>query len=666
MSSSRDAADEDNSFVDDDDDDDHNYTSAEPTIIREQEELQVVFAKMRWFVHYGYKIPELEDLYDPLRKLYKRAGKCYVKGVSCNDEFVSICLKVWKLLAKASKPFTLPFVYTSAHFEMVFKEIFWRIRALERDGLPAGGNKILNGVKGVGKTTVLKVIGMVVSCICPAILPVFWTYETNGDYPLVSVYRLYKASHHIFTVVGTTSKFRDILRAVDDEVVCCDKALFLLDEFTVLYTERTLCQGIEVVSHFRDLARGEDVMFVMAASRVNVRKYVHPQLDNNLMGYPNLNQGLFAIREIPPLRDVASFQAFIQSSYNETISEEEARIGIEMTGGVGRHIIEWKRTGVVPNNLYNVTALQNDPKLWHIACELVEREISITARTDYAALAEWDRWCDDMILYNTGTSLQFLFDSNKKELKKLLEDNPDYFLAHRFHLQRTGLSGRSTGHANESLICKYIPAMLGLQPNSESLDLSVQTNGASCCIASTGALVPFTSTDDLTGCCHRLFKWKVSGSETGLDRIWFEPVSEFDFVLHAIQIKTGKDSMTITAGVLETQRKQRKALLCDDGTIAGILSKAEKGFMVLLPQLRKLFPRCRFSVGKLLICTNKNAQQGFQNFFAENMAGDDYSATHEFPSEFQDIYGCDSCECRLFDGMRWIENMLPPHLRALI
>jgi hypothetical protein len=646
--------------------DDVDCSPAAPPDARSLDELQVVFARMRWFIHSEYVIPELESLRAPLVTLFKRARECFVGGVEYNDSFVTICLEVWQILVGAPEPYKLPFVYTGAHFMEQFWGIFVRIRALQEKGLPEGGNNIFSGVKGVGKTTILRVVGMVVSCVCPSIVPVFWMYETKGEFQFVSTYRLYAASHHLFSRVGSTSSFRDILRASNDDRVRCYKGLFLLDEFTVLYTEEaTVTRGIEVVHEYREIARAKNVVFLMAGSRVNIKKYVHPDLDHNVNCYPNLNQSIFVIREIPPLRDIPSFASFVYSSYGVILSDEEAREGIALTGGVGRHILNWRDTRAPPH-LYDIITLQNEPKLWHVACELTTQHISISERTNYATVEEWDRWCDEMFFHKVGGSMQFLFECKQQEMRSLLRDNPDFLHAHVFHIQRIGFTGRSSGHSNEALLCKYLPNVLGLRPDEDSLDLSVRGTVVTCTNTGTKADVEFQNREVLSECCDRLVKLKVSGYETGLDRFWLVQVSESDFIIHGVQIKTGKDDAFITAGNIDTQRGKNKAS-CDDTTVAGILSKAERGFLALLPELKRIHSGCNFAVGKLYVCTNKTARRGFENFFqAQSFSDNDMTAHHQFPTDLHAVFGCSDCECILYEGIRWIEEMLPEHLRGLI
>jgi hypothetical protein len=647
--------------------DDVDYSPAALRDVRSVDALQMVFARMRWFIHSEYVIPELESLRAPLVTLFKRARECCVGGVECNDSFVKICLEVWQILVGAPEPYKLPFVYTGAHFTKLFWEIFVRIRALEQEGLPEGGNNIFNGVKGVGKTTVLRVIGMVVSCVCPSIVPVFWMYETKGEFQFVSTYRLYAASHHLFRHVGSTSSFCDILRASNDAQVMCYKGLFLLDEFTVLYTEATVARGIEVVNEYREIARAKNVMFLMAASRMNIKKYVHPDLDRNVHHYPNLNQSIFAVREIPPLRDIPSFASFVHISYGVILGDEEAREGIALTGGIGRYILNWMATRAPPH-LYDIITLQNEPRLWHIACELVTRDVPIIERTNYATVEEWDRWCDEMFVYKAGGCMQFLFGCKQQEMRSLLRDNPDFLHAHVFHIQRIGFTGGSSGHSNEALLCKYLPNVLGLRPDEDSLDLSVRGAVVACTNTGTKADVEFHNREVLSECCDRLVKLKVSGYETGLDRFWLVQVSESDFIIHGVQIKTGKDDAVITAGNIDTQRGKNKASLCDDTTVAGILSKAERGFLALLPELKRIHSGCNFAVGKLYVCTNKTARRGFENLFQAQQIfnSNDVTARHQFPTDLHAVFGCSDCECILYDGIRWIEEMLPEHLRGLI
>jgi hypothetical protein len=246
-----------------------------------------------------------------------------------------------------------------------------------------------------------------------------------------------------------------------------------------------------------------------------------------------------------------------------------------------------------------------------------------------------------------------------------LEANKSFYQAHIFQMQRRGFEGGSSGHSNEDFLCRYMPTFFDLASHERSIHMRLSST-ASLSIRhfsdTAGDFTDIDNAEEFFAAHHRtLVEWSVNGTETGIDRIWFEWDGDKKVLtLTGIRVKTGCDRSVITSGVLSTQRKKKRASDCDDACVAGILSKAERGFAALIPALKAFaqqsIPSFTVDINALHICTNKQATGGFKLIFAKQ---DDFEfqidetlrATHDLPASF---------ECILRDGPDWIENELLP------
>eukprot|EP00981_Chlorochromonas_danica_P011793 scaffold4275_cov179-Ochromonas_danica.AAC.4 len=504
------------------------------------------------------------------------------------DQFISTSLELWAYLSKVrDEQLRLPPIYTGNNIQELVNAIFRTIFSLERlDSLGPGGNMVLNGIKGVGKTTLLQVSGAIIACLTDNIIPVYWIYELDSlrlGLETVSTYRLGHAAAQLFDRCenidfSSVGSFADNLNKItysaelSSPSIAKRKVVYLLDEFTDLYERGE--EGIQVVSEYQAIGRQGNVFFLLAASKINVQKYIFPEHRRTAKMYPNLNCGLFEVKEVHPIRSIPDFIDYWKSRFNEDIDENQAIEYYKKTGGVGRYILSYQQRRIDPDPV-QMAVFDTDPELFHIACALLKAPIANSFLSRYASPDKIDDWIDRLILYKGVDNVSFLLDIVKARfskhlgMKKLLEE------AHIFHMQRIGFDSGSSGHSNERFIYRYLPNLFSLKSDDQSLLLTV-TNGKFTMATIDGSSIEMPSSIQradidpfLTKYSHWLMTWSVNGSETGLDRVWYEWDSDnFLMTLHAVQIKTGKEDQTITCGVISTERAKSKASVCNDRCIA--------------------------------------------------------------------------------------------------
>ena len=138
-------------------------------------EWSLIFRKYR-LCSSGTIVPELDSIATLLVN-YRNACLDLQKGDE--NKFIDYCYLTWGALSDDTLniPYKLPKQYVGKEIKDLFNHIFKRLFSIERINTKMGGNLVLNGVKGVGKTTVLAITGAIAACLTDKLLPVYWIYE---------------------------------------------------------------------------------------------------------------------------------------------------------------------------------------------------------------------------------------------------------------------------------------------------------------------------------------------------------------------------------------------------------------------------------------------------------------------------------------------------------
>jgi hypothetical protein len=616
------------------------------------------------------------------------------------ENFVTHCYEVWKLLAQlpTSSKYYLPPPYINDSIETITHEIFCVLFVLERKGkLPPGNNLVLNGIKGVGKTTLLVAIGSIISCLLDTVLPIFWNFEKDSTVEVshVSPYVNYLLTLQLFQGKFDTSIFEENSTLRYDSIVynyltmnqlndflfeaeyltliLKHKPVYLFDEFTLLY----LNNGIHLISRLREIARTGTCYLILTASCFNVKKYIYPHhsLGSTSIYYPDLNCSLFVVKEIRPLRDPNNIISYYKDRYGEELNSAKAREIYLHTGGVGRLIDMYHEVDIYPELQENIPGLFNCPQALIVFGILTTSSVlNVQNLLNYASRDQYDHWIDELILYeNEDNIMEFLIPTLRERIRCHLQDNQELFQAFVFKCQRLGFKDGSTGHSNEDLLMKYLHNYEELELNQGSVFIQFHTNnhGELTSIKING-YEDANQLDILQLHSQKLVKWTLNGKETGIDRIWWRYDEEGVIRLFGLQLKTGKDTMHFTAGSLSNQRSSVNASQCNDKVIAGIIIKAEIGFSLLLPVISNYF-QLPVEVCGLYILTNKQASEAFSNFWdqeedeirrEQRIEKKDLPPRQEIhrvsPSRSSDSFK--NFPCYLIDGTSWLVNVLPSSL----
>lgn len=522
----------------------------------------------------------------------------------------------------------------------------------------------------------LHAMGAIAACVCKDIFPTYWIYEKRTPKEPANPYTLIEAARLLYKLELDdlrNSSFESIvlnlmpdgtdMGSTDSREV--SKFFLLLDEITCLYipikghesseeiSRRDTC--CFVLGQLREIARKGDVIIMATASKVNIADYVfHPDsVRSGVSMYPDFNCGLFTISQIRPPRTIALLKEYCCARYKENFTTDLVTEIFYYTGGIGRFVDCYKTEENKRTN-FDGSYLLSDPKLFHLSCSLLSTPtIGLASLKAFGIdMCSLNHWVDTMIFYCDNSKIEFLTPQIADIVKEFLSNNHIYELIHVFNRTRHGFHGGSPGHSNEELLSLIAPAVLKLEgymePQREIAFIKSDTDVRL-------YLDGNHFGEDICGLCNRLLRWNIEGIEIGIDRIWFEFTGGVLYVSGA-QIKSGKDTKQITAGVLETQRRKPTQRV-DDTTIAGILVKAERGFDALLSHLAQVF-QGPIQIKELVILTNKDARDGFEKFWIANAA--------TMPEERFVTASVNHFYCTLHDGMSWIIDNITVEASSLL
>lgn len=621
------------------------------------------------------EVPNARFIVDKLVQLRSRAQTLLQNADTSDDANVDVCagfeqlfVDVWTCFSSLSEyehPWAMPPPYRTAQVKEYIKRTAEALVLCELGRRPVGGNDILHGVKGVGKTTLLLVTGLVTAVLCDHAIPIYWTYETEKFPPAVSdllhslcecrglsVKALVEFDRSTWcfskkedTVSNALCAFPNyVQKGVQKNVTPPCSPVLLLDEFTKLYyvddhhknteSRAKVRRGEHIMNGLQVFGKEKNVMAVLAASTWGIERYVEPVEGGVYQGYPNMNNSVYMRRHVLPIRQKVEMKDYVLARHGRTIDEQQALKLLSTTGGIGRYVAlkcAFNPKNVddmrIPLSTPSVRDILGDSRLFAVAVALLaeypgernadawkswgiryETAVGIlkgSELSDARARQKIEGWIDASFFIVIGEQLEFLFPNLGRQLDETINLSEDYSLARILSLTLNGLKGGCMGASNESFICKYLPEYLDPLASKQAEDtLEFLGDGT---VAWEGDSESEARINDVNDIIGLLCKWKVKGHETGIDRFWMIKTSEQPLTVdvNSMQLKTGRKDMKTTPGVLATQRAYERVSDMDDTCIAGLLSKAERGFSELMPALRRAFPAVIFKVRRVTFYTTK-------------------------------------------------------------
>ena len=110
-----------------------------------------------------------------------------LRAINAEDEqtWISVFVETWMTLSQMypseTEEFYLPPPYHDLTCQPAFIDIIKRIWGEQLALLGTGRQFVLHGIKGVGKTTVQLVCGLVTAILCPNIFPIYWDFSLSSN-----------------------------------------------------------------------------------------------------------------------------------------------------------------------------------------------------------------------------------------------------------------------------------------------------------------------------------------------------------------------------------------------------------------------------------------------------------------------------------------------------
>jgi hypothetical protein len=279
------------------------------------------------------------------------AGRPAAVVSSCDFSDFEDCVRVtWGALTTLSQshPCALPPLYST---DAIAQEVAIASRAMltAECGMrqPASVNKIFSGVRGTGKSMLLRGIGACAAVLLERVLPVLHDFEAAGDALAVGPCELMADALDAFH--GGDGRATSAAAAIREAGAAGSlpltglallhgaghTPLFLLDEFAALYVPdaadsssssssaaaAAATRGARVVAAVHALCKyGRDVVALLATNRAGVGALMRPHTTaslppgRRLLGYPELNNQVFTVatRAVRPIRDLRQLADYVR------------------------------------------------------------------------------------------------------------------------------------------------------------------------------------------------------------------------------------------------------------------------------------------------------------------------------------------------------------------
>ncbi len=237
------------------------------------------------------------------------------RAVVANEpgRFVGVLRQAWHLLSNSGSDGhgTVQPLFESARtviplVELLASAVFelerWAL--LGKGGLTSGGNMILHGVKGVGKTTLMRGFSHVLKALSTSLVLVFVDYQTSAFERPLELLRKAATAEGILGAADAESMeglLRVVTRARKAVVFFADEVQHLYDAGAARDAPTCLA-----VADLLAVGKTENCLGILAGSTSQLRSLVFRRHADRAMDpyrhYPDLNNGVYPTRIVAPLR----------------------------------------------------------------------------------------------------------------------------------------------------------------------------------------------------------------------------------------------------------------------------------------------------------------------------------------------------------------------------
>ena len=192
----------------------------------------------------------------------------------------------------------------------------------------SGGNILITGTKGVGKTTLMRGLCTIIKNHGVHVRPIYLNFEEDESYSSLSTLLSFEGS---FTTDSYTQW----------TIVNKKSILLFGDEFDFLYQKLNRPDAIKIAKEILSLGKSSTGFGVISGSSAALRAlaYKLDPTDTRHDGYPNLNHTVYVEMRLMPTRDYAQLESVLRiNGRTHLMSETNINRIFSLTGGVGRRV----------------------------------------------------------------------------------------------------------------------------------------------------------------------------------------------------------------------------------------------------------------------------------------------------------------------------------------
>uniref|UniRef100_A0A7R9UE09 Uncharacterized protein n=1 Tax=Pinguiococcus pyrenoidosus TaxID=172671 RepID=A0A7R9UE09_9STRA len=518
----------------------------------------------------------------------------------------------------------------------------------------SSGNVVLEGVKGIGKTTLMKMVAITVSLA--------WdTFSIYLDYTRVTVPPCQAALRVLLAGGGEETVQSAIVSAEAESLVNeivrrlshlhgYQGLLVCGDEILEAYRDNFSGDGIEVMREFLVLGKATWCKGLLASSTTNLQRWLFHRgsdLPEAILRYPNMNHNVYVVHQIWPIDSQEETKRFCAVRFPGVEVPEEL---FKVTGGVGR-TIESMMNAASESQLEEekdrlrrrlLDKLQGDPDAaWSRLMQLfhgAERRgdfsnarptISLEDATVICACTQSDLFRlgseEDWILSGGGVvALTIPYDLELYE--GISREKEQIRSMHALRCALEYFPGGAAKFAEKGVLSFVGRGVLGIELSTSELSYtSRRVEGStepSVSQLRLGERLLSTTDIDALGDLG-ILQWK---GETGLDGVAFQNQEDGSVGVIGIQIKLSAPKNAVRKTVEESQERSlvewdfgrfetqwqrthpeggRVLASRADDVVAGALVKALIGYERLAQDLRAAYPGRTFSFSRLHLWTSR-------------------------------------------------------------
>lgn len=601
-------------------------------------------------------------------------------------------MTVWRALAAlpADHPLHLPPLYPDKHVSSALHRLIHVFSALPE--LTTSGGTVLQGVVGVGKTTMLTAAHIIGPLVFD-VLCVFWDFSPSSSgcnhLPLdIASAALNCALQEtpvsvLPSAAGASPCVRgNVLHAAFRKARAWRGLVFLGDEVSTLFLGReaaTRRHCIHIVEELAHIAKhhGWAAVLTGSASKLGSMLFNHGEgvwgTDTGAGRYPDLNDGVYTLMHVPPMRDPGTVLEYTRVRYPEWRTDLSGEDIFNRTGGVGRRIEDLHSCTTGADMLTAKAckkvevAMREDPAFKALCALLLLQgggEGSWHARLrDAKGIrgSDLSAWQDRSLVFvnYTRSRVELLFPCALRAIQAFMQqaearqdfcwsvalrlwDSGDVFKeAEVYTLAKLGSDVAEKPFANVELRQSVPSGAVTLHRKTKRIEW--------CAIAIDPAREGATlgtpaAADDAAGmvCTAELAEYGIVqlASEPGVDGFWITPAGEDVYEVHFAQVKLGYQKRSDTGELMKhelaahkvaTARKQAwvvrdgvriaRASSAKGNSVAGILAKGEIGVDRVFTLLRRVYRGTTFHAGSFFLFTSKYLNEAAMSVATDTSLG---------------------------------------------